>query len=66
MGIALLIAFNTAFAAQTKPAWQAEWERILEAAKKEGQLSIYISGYEDSGERDLDSPEQRSDSQQSV
>jgi iron(III) transport system substrate-binding protein len=47
VGIALLIAYNTGFAAQTKPAWQAEWEKILEAAKKEGQLAIYISGYEE-------------------
>ena len=46
-GIALLNGFDTSFAAQTKPAWQAEWEKTLEAAKKEGQLSIYISGYEE-------------------
>jgi iron(III) transport system substrate-binding protein len=26
--------------------WQKEWEKTLEAAKKEGQLTIYISGYE--------------------
>ena len=29
-------------AAETKPAWQREWERILEAAKKEGSLSLYL------------------------
>jgi len=46
-GIALLNGFDTSFAAQAKPAWQAEWEKTLEAAKKEGQLSIYISGYEE-------------------
>ena len=40
-------AAKVAWAAQAKPAWQAEWEKILEAAKKEGQLSIYISGYEE-------------------
>ena len=34
------------FAAQSKPAWQAEWERTLEAAKKEGQVVVYISGYD--------------------
>lgn len=45
--IALLIGINLSFAAQAKPAWQAEWEKTLEAAKKEGQLSIYISGYEE-------------------
>ena len=33
-------------AAQVKPAWQQEWERTLEAAKKEGQVAIYISGYD--------------------
>jgi ABC-type Fe3+ transport system substrate-binding protein len=26
--------------------WQKEWDRTLEAAKKEGQVTIYISGYE--------------------
>ena len=33
-------------AAQPKPAWQQEWEKTLEAAKKEGQIVVYISGYE--------------------
>ncbi|HEX2226641.1 MAG TPA: extracellular solute-binding protein [Candidatus Binatia bacterium] len=33
-------------AAQTNAAWQAEWEKTLAAAKKEGQVTIYISGYE--------------------
>ena len=35
-----------ALAAQPKPAWQQEWEKTLEAAKKEGQVVVYISGYE--------------------
>src|SRR6185503_21228207 len=34
-------------AADAKPSWQAEWEKVLAAAKKEGQVSIYISGYEE-------------------
>lgn len=33
-------------AAQSKPGWQQEWEKTLEAAKKEGQIAVYISGYE--------------------
>ena len=33
-------------AAQPKPVWQVEWEKTLEAAKKEGQVVVYISGYE--------------------
>jgi iron(III) transport system substrate-binding protein len=42
----LCAAVNTALAAESKPPWQHEWESILEAAKKEGQVTIYISGYE--------------------
>jgi ABC-type Fe3+ transport system substrate-binding protein len=42
---ALLFTINIAFAAQAKPAWQQEWEKTLDAAKKEGQVAIYISGY---------------------
>ena len=34
-------------AAQVKPGWQTEWEKVLEAAKKEGQVAVYISGYEE-------------------
>jgi iron(III) transport system substrate-binding protein len=33
--------------AETKPAWQAQWETVLAAAKKEGQVNVYISGYEE-------------------
>jgi ABC-type Fe3+ transport system substrate-binding protein len=34
-------------AAEVKPGWQAEWEKVLAAAKKEGQVAVYISGYEE-------------------
>ena len=34
-------------AGESKPAWQVEWEKVLAAAKKEGQVAIYISGYEE-------------------
>lgn len=30
------------FAAESKPAWQVEWEKTVAAAEKEGQLTIYI------------------------
>ena len=43
---ALLGSATPALAAQTKPAWQQEWEKTLELAKKEGQVTVYISGYE--------------------
>lgn len=42
----LCTAVNASLAGESKPAWQQEWEKILGAAKKEGQVTIYISGYE--------------------
>jgi len=47
IALPFLCGAAVSFAAQAKPAWQSEWEKIVEAAKKEGQLSIYISGYEE-------------------
>ena len=46
----LVVAFwNTASgAAESKPNWQAEWERTVQAAKKEGSLSLYM--YQGDGE----------------
>jgi iron(III) transport system substrate-binding protein len=42
--IALLISTcaSLAKAAQPKPAWQQEWDKTVEAAKKEGALSLYL------------------------
>lgn len=47
--VALLILFLPAISqsAESKAAWQREWEKTLEAARKEGQLTVYISGYEE-------------------
>ena len=33
------------FSAETKPAWQATWERSVAAAKKEGRLNLYVGRY---------------------
>jgi iron(III) transport system substrate-binding protein len=44
--LASLFSPPALFAAETKPAWQAEWERIVKAAEQEGQVVVYISGYE--------------------
>ena len=41
----LCCAVIPAFAAESKPAWQAEWERTVKAAEEEGQLTVYIAGY---------------------
>src|SRR5918997_1896044 len=51
--VALLLALaapslvDNARAAEAKTAWQAEWEKVLAAAKKEAQVTVYISGYEE-------------------
>ena len=39
---ALLQSFGFCHAAEANPAWQAEWERTVQAAKKEGALSLYL------------------------
>src|SRR6476620_9448658 len=45
----LLLSFvRVASAAESKPNWQAEWDRTVQAAKKEGSLSLYI--YQGDGE----------------
>ena len=42
----LVLGLAPAFAADARPEWQREWEKILQAARKEGQVTVYISGYE--------------------
>jgi len=39
--------YSLVFGADVKPAWQLEWEKTLEGAKQEGQVVVYISGYEE-------------------
>ena len=42
----VLFCGSLAHAAESKPSWQSEWEKTLEAARKEGQVTVYISGYD--------------------
>jgi len=44
--IMLIYAAAGAFAGEAGEVSQQDWERTLEAAKKEGQVTVYISGYE--------------------
>lgn len=37
--------FDTVFGGEAKLAFPQSWDRLLEAAKKEGQVNVYISGY---------------------
>ena len=41
------VSRNADAAEAKKPAWQVEWEKVLDLAKKEGQVAVYISGYEE-------------------
>ena len=47
MFVALGFGLPSTHAAEAKPTWQVEWEKVLAAAKKEGQVAVYISGYEE-------------------
>jgi iron(III) transport system substrate-binding protein len=40
-------SLRSAHAADVKSRSQNEWEKVLAAAKKEGQVAVYISGYEE-------------------
>jgi iron(III) transport system substrate-binding protein len=43
IGFAVVIGASSSQAAELrKPAWQSEWERTVQAAKKEGALSLYL------------------------
>jgi iron(III) transport system substrate-binding protein len=43
VGILLWMPFaGVADAAETKSAWQQQWEQIVQSAKKEGQLTVYV------------------------
>ena len=44
----VLLLHAETFAADARPNWQAEWERTVQAAKKEGALSLYM--YQGEGE----------------
>jgi iron(III) transport system substrate-binding protein len=46
LGFVLFCWTGVVRAAQAKPTSQAEWEKTVEAAKREGQVTVYISGYD--------------------
>jgi iron(III) transport system substrate-binding protein len=39
----LILASSVSVAGEGKPGWQSEWEKTLQAAKKEGQVDIYTA-----------------------
>jgi ABC-type glycerol-3-phosphate transport system substrate-binding protein len=43
IGILLwMLCITSAVAAETKPTWQQQWEQIVQGAKKEGQVTVYV------------------------
>lgn len=46
--VAVGLSTTTSHAAESKPNWQSEWDRTVQAAKKEGSLSLYL--YQGEGE----------------
>ena len=40
-----MLAVGTARAADAKPSWQAQWDKTVAAAKKEGRLNLYVGRY---------------------
>src|SRR6266581_2055740 len=39
------LQYSLVGAAEGKPSWQLDWEKTVEAAKKEGEVHVYISGW---------------------
>lgn len=42
LALFIYLPLTFAFAAQPRPSWQQEWDKSVEAAKKEGALSLYL------------------------
>ena len=43
VGLLVVVFWSVAsYAAESKPNWEAEWDRTVQAAKKEGSLSLYL------------------------
>ncbi|MGH7767987.1 MAG: hypothetical protein ACREQP_11070, partial [Candidatus Binatia bacterium] len=43
--ICLSVFFFAAGHAAERPPWQAEWKKVVAAAKKEGRLNLYVGRY---------------------
>lgn len=41
-GLLCALLVVRADAAETKPGWQQQWEKIVQGAKKEGQVTVYV------------------------
>jgi hypothetical protein len=40
-GLLFALLVVRADTAETKPGWQQQWEKIVQSAKKEGQVTVY-------------------------
>lgn len=41
----VLFSIRVSYAAESKPSWQQNWEKTVEAAKKEGRFNFYVGRY---------------------
>ena len=41
--LSLLFVWGPVTAGEGKPGWQSEWEKTLQAAKREGQVTMYVA-----------------------
>jgi len=41
----ILVGTIPAWAAESKPSWQIEWEKIVKAAEDEGEINVYVVDY---------------------
>lgn len=46
IGLHILLAVGPVSAGEPRPSSQAEWERTVKAAEREGQVTVYIAGYD--------------------
>ncbi len=44
--VALFLCLEFSLSQRSSADWNAEWKRTVDAAKKEGQVTIYTGGYE--------------------
>jgi len=40
--VVALVSAGSSHAAESRPAWQQEWEKTVQAAKSEGQVAVYV------------------------
>ena len=45
LALQLILGTIPAYAAESKPSWQIDWEKIVKAAQAEGEVTVYVVDY---------------------